>query len=235
MKTIASILTDNLDIWTGAIERKSSAGRGQSKKFSLYGIEKLRVLILDLAVRGKLVPQNPKEQVDADLLRAVRSRNLKGNARSASLDNSAHKLFQSPENWMRALFGSVFSLEYGTNLPEKARSQTGEYPVFGSNGVVGSHHIASVQAPCIVVGRKGSAGAINLCLHDGCWVTDVAYYCIPPRGLDIRFISILFKTLRLDDLGKGIKPALIETKLTYSMLRYLRSWNNAASSPRSMS
>jgi type I restriction enzyme, S subunit len=53
---VADLLTDNLDIWTSAIERRSTAGRGRSKKFSLYGIEKLRALILELASAGKLIP-----------------------------------------------------------------------------------------------------------------------------------------------------------------------------------
>ena len=32
---IASLVSDNLDIWTTAIERKSSAGRGGAKRISL--------------------------------------------------------------------------------------------------------------------------------------------------------------------------------------------------------
>jgi len=39
-------------------------------------------------------------------------------------------------------------------------------------------------------------------------VTDVAYYCIPPAGLDLFFSYQLFHTLKLDSLGKGIKPGL---------------------------
>lgn len=57
MSNIAAIVADNLDVWTSAVERKSNSGRGSSKKSNLYGIDRLRSLILDLAVRGKLVPQ----------------------------------------------------------------------------------------------------------------------------------------------------------------------------------
>lgn len=105
-------------------------------------------------------------------------------------------------------FGDVYSLEYGDNLPAEKRSNTGEFPVYGSNGIVGSHSECSVKSPCIVVGRKGSAGALNLSLTSGCCVTDVAYYCIPPTGLDITFSFKLFQTLGLDSLGKGVKPGL---------------------------
>jgi hypothetical protein len=58
---IAALVADNLAIWASATERRSGVGRGGGKRNSLYGIERLRALILDLAVRGRLVPQNPND------------------------------------------------------------------------------------------------------------------------------------------------------------------------------
>jgi type I restriction enzyme S subunit len=66
-----SLITNHIDIWTTAIEQKSSAGRGSSKKFSLYGIKKLRELILELAVRGKLVPQDVNDEPASVLLERI--------------------------------------------------------------------------------------------------------------------------------------------------------------------
>ena len=66
-----SLITNHIDIWTTAIERKSSAGRGTSNKFSLYGIKKLRELILELAVRGKLVPQDVNDEPASVLLERI--------------------------------------------------------------------------------------------------------------------------------------------------------------------
>ena len=71
MSDIAALVAENLEIWTGAIERKSGAGRGGGKRINLYGIERLRALILDLAVRGKLVPQDPADGSAAELLRQI--------------------------------------------------------------------------------------------------------------------------------------------------------------------
>jgi len=52
------LITENIDVWTSAIKKRSSRGRGSNKKIELTGIKKLRELILELAVHGKLIPQS---------------------------------------------------------------------------------------------------------------------------------------------------------------------------------
>ena len=62
METAEKLITENLKVWTSAVKAKSSAGRGSNNKRELYGIQKLRELILDLAVQGLLVPQNSEDE-----------------------------------------------------------------------------------------------------------------------------------------------------------------------------
>ncbi|MGV6818762.1 MAG: restriction endonuclease subunit S [Thiotrichales bacterium] len=62
---------DHLDIWTSAWEKKASGGRGGNGKLSPYGIQKLRELILQLAVMGKLVPQDPNDEPASVLLEKI--------------------------------------------------------------------------------------------------------------------------------------------------------------------
>ncbi|MGF1496081.1 MAG: restriction endonuclease subunit S [Elainellaceae cyanobacterium] len=40
------------------------------------------------------------------------------------------------------------------------RAETGQYPVFGSSGIVGYHNEYLVEAPALIVGRKGSVGEV---------------------------------------------------------------------------
>jgi type I restriction enzyme S subunit len=101
-------------------------------------------------------------------------------------------------------------------LTAPKRTQTGEYPVYGSNGIVGTHYTYLIKEPAIIVGRKGSAGALNIATGPS-WTTDVAYFVRPPSDLDLRFAYYLLSSLHLDVLGKGIKPGL-SRKEAYEVL-----------------
>lgn len=71
MSDSARLLVDHLDIWTGAIERKNAAGRGNSGRLSRYGIGKLRNLILGFAVRGRLAPQDSNDEPASEFLKSL--------------------------------------------------------------------------------------------------------------------------------------------------------------------
>ena len=62
--------------------------------------------------------------------------------------------------------GDVCETEYGKPLKEENRIK-GDYPVYGSNGIVGYHNDFIVEAPFIIVGRKGSAGSIHYSEQNG--------------------------------------------------------------------
>ncbi|EBF8130877.1 restriction endonuclease subunit S [Salmonella enterica] len=68
---VEKLIVDHIDTWTTALQTRSTAGRGSSGKIELYGIKKLRELILELAVRGKLVPQDPNDEPASELLKRI--------------------------------------------------------------------------------------------------------------------------------------------------------------------
>ncbi|MCS2162615.1 restriction endonuclease subunit S [Scandinavium sp. H11S7] len=68
---VEKLITQHIDTWTSALQTRSTAGRGSNGKIDLYGIKKLRELILELAVRGKLVPQDPNDEPASELLKRI--------------------------------------------------------------------------------------------------------------------------------------------------------------------
>jgi len=79
-----------------------------------------------------------------------------------------------PEGWERSDFGNVAQLNYGKALKAENRVD-GPFPVYGSSGQVGSHDKALVEAPAIVVGRKGNVGSVFWC-SENFWPIDTAYF-----------------------------------------------------------
>ncbi|WP_418114080.1 restriction endonuclease subunit S [Vibrio scophthalmi] len=104
--SVERLITDNIDVWTSTVKTKSSSGRGSSKKRELYGIKKLRELILELAVRGKLVPQDPTDEPVSLLLeriveekaQLVKEKKIK-NPKKPSEISDDEKPFDIPEEW----------------------------------------------------------------------------------------------------------------------------------------
>ena len=175
---------------------------------------KMRKLILQLAVQGKLVEQDPTDEPAGELLKRIKAEKEKLIAEGKIKKQKAlppitenEIPYELPQGWKWSRLGKILTFEYGKGLTKQQRNKKGNIPVYGSNGIVGYHDQYLINRPCIIIGRKGSSGALNICYTDS-WTTDVAYYCSPPRELDLEYIYITLKALELEKLGKGIKPGL---------------------------
>ncbi|QII99289.1 type I restriction endonuclease subunit S [Stutzerimonas balearica] len=105
------------------------------------------------------------------------------------------------KGWIPIKLGEVAELKYGKALPAASRDG-GEFPVYGSNGIVGHHSTWLTPAPTIVVGRKGSVGEV--CFSDkNCSPIDTTYYIDSFDFFEPKFCFYLLKTLRLGDLNKS--------------------------------
>ena len=112
---------------------------------------------------------------------------------------------------------AVLTLEYGISLPEKKRTP-GDFPVYGSNGVVGTHDQFLVDAPCIIVGRKGSAGKINWS-HKNCTPIDTTFYVKlnDANSTDLKFTYHMLRLLNLPSLKSGSGPGGINRNNVYQL------------------
>lgn len=97
--------------------------------------------------------------------------------------------------------GNLIDVKYGKALP-KARRRGGEVPVFGSNGIVGQHDQAVTSGPAIIIGRKGSSGAINVS-SSPCWPIDTTYFIEEPGPFTFEFLNFLLRSLGLTELDRS--------------------------------
>jgi type I restriction enzyme S subunit len=101
--------------------------------------------------------------------------------------------------WQTKRLGDVLQLNYGKSLPLKSRVD-GAIPVYGSNGIVGSHNYPIVDKPGLVVGRKGSAGEVHFSRRPFCPI-DTTFYVTEDDAPDTD-LEFLFYLLRHVDLRR---------------------------------
>lgn len=88
--------------------------------------------------------------------------------------------------------------DYGSALKSTDRASAGTFDVFGSNGVVGKHSEALITEPTIVIGRKGSVGAVTFAPSGG-WPIDTTYFLAERKAhLDLRYLFYALSVSKLD-------------------------------------
>ena len=116
---IETMLTEHLDLLTTTHTTRSASGRGSGNKLELTGIKKLRELILELAVRGKLVPQNPEdepaskllERIEVEKAKLVKGKQIKKPKKLPDITVSEQP-FELPTGWEWTRLGDITN--YGT-------------------------------------------------------------------------------------------------------------------------
>ena len=109
-------------------------------------------------------------------------------------------------NWDRTNLGEFAPFAYGKSLPKEKRIP-GAVSVYGSNGVVGSHDVAFVHGPSVIIGRKGSVGEVHLSERPS-WPIDTAFYAQGSGNADLYFLYYLLKTLPITSNSDSAVPGL---------------------------
>lgn len=140
MTDVKKLITEHLDIWlTAETEKKSGRGRSSGSSDSIYGVQKLRELILELAVTGRLTNQKKDEDAKellscllaerAELIKQKKIRNSKVN----SIDKSQFHV-DIPDNWEVCNLGSISKkLTDGSHNPP-ANNGSG-FPMLSSQNI----------------------------------------------------------------------------------------------------
>ena len=100
---------------------------------------------------------------------------------------------------VQTTIGEFCPFKYGKGLSAKDRL-SGNFPVYGSNGVVGFHNEVYVKTHGIVIGRKGSVGALHI--SDGpFWPIDTSFYVVKEDYFETVYTYYLLRSLGLDRMN----------------------------------
>ncbi|MFB2812496.1 restriction endonuclease subunit S [Shewanella sp. LZH-2] len=222
----AGAISDYLDLWTAAVRPKSSAGRGSNSKLELTGIKKLRELILELAVRGKLVPQDPSdepasvllERITAEKAQLVKEGKIKMPKALPEIGEE-EKQFELPKGWAWCRLNDIINISSGDGLTSKQMAVDGDIPVFGGNGITGYHDKYNVSQPTLVIGRVGFyCGSVHITPQKA-WVTDNAFVTkFSYLNIDINFLFLLLKATDLNENDNATAQPVISGRKLYPIV-----------------
>ncbi len=121
-----------------------------------------------------------------------------------------------PKEWEVKKIEDLFTMEYGEGLIESKRTR-GEYPVMGSNGIVGYHNQFLIEGPGIVVGRKGSIGAVSW-VDSNYWPIDTTYYIkLKTSDTYLRWLFYKLAMLNLSNLNMATGVPGLNRNIVHSI------------------
>lgn len=210
-----NLITDNIDVWTSAIQKRNSQGRGSNSKVELVGIKKLRELILELAVRGKLVPQDPDdepasvllEKIAAEKAQLVADKKIKKQKALPEITDE-EKPFELPNGWEWEYLQNI-----GHDLGQKSPDKEFSYIDVGSI----NKELGVIDTPNILTADNAPSRARKL-IKKG----TVIYSTVRPYLLNIAVINDDFSPEPIASTAFAIIHPLPGILASY-IYRYLRS------------
>ena len=126
--------------------------------------KKKKSKILNLAIHGKLVPQDPNDEPAIELLKRI-------NPDFTPCDNGHYT--QLPEGWAICKMKQITSITNGKSQ-KNVETLNGIYPIYGSGGVIGRANQYLCIAGSTIIGRKGT---INnpIFVEEHFWNVDTAF------------------------------------------------------------
>ena len=97
--------------------------------------------------------------------------------------------------------GEVVTFQRGFDLP-KDKMRNGEYPVAGSNGVIGWHSEYTTKGPGVTIGRSGNIGTPHF-YKSNYWAHNTSLFVKDFKGNDPLFIYYLLKRIDFKQLNTG--------------------------------
>ena len=211
----------------------------QNKADLQTAVKQAKSKILDLAIHGKLVPQDPDDEPASVMLEKLRAEKeakiaageIKRGKNDSyiyknSTDNCYYEKFGDgtekpveilsaiPESWTWCHFGNISDVINGKNQSQ-VEDDTGEYPIYGSGGIMGYANDYICPENCTIIGRKGS---INnpIFMEEKFWNVDTAFGLAPSSIILPRYLFYFCKSFDFTSLDSSTTlPSLTKANIQH--------------------
>ena len=168
-------------------------------------IKQAKSKILDLAIHGKLVPQDPNDEPASELLKRINPK------AEITCDNGHSK--KLPQNWSISTVGNVLQLKSGENIKVRQLPMGGKYPIYGGNGINGFYNKCNVSESTIIIGRVGFYCGSVFLTESKAWVTDNALIVSGYEGIyNTIYLAYLLQYLNLGKVSNSTAQPVISRK-----------------------
>ena len=211
----------------------------QNKADLQTAVKQAKSKILDLAIHGKLVKQDPADEPASVMLEKLRAEKeakiaageIKRGKNDSYIyrkptDNCYYEKFDDgtevaieidsiiPEAWIWCYFSDIADVINGKNQ-SKVKDDAGKYPIYGSGGIIGYANDYICPKNCTIIGRKGS---INnpIFTEEKSWNVDTAFGLVPSSIILPRYLFYFCKSFDFTSLDSSTTlPSLTKTNIQH--------------------
>ena len=208
--------------------------------------EQLKKSILQEAIEGRLVPQDPNDEPASVLLERIRAEKARlGKEKKIKKDKNESRIyrtddghwmehfedksredicideeipFELPSGWEWCRLGNIIKISSGDGLTSKDMDG-GSIPVYGGNGITGYHSRFNIDKETVVIGRVGYyCGSVHVTPAKA-WVTDNAFITeYPINFINRDFLVYSLKHMKLGRDNNATAQPVVSGKKIYPLL-----------------
>ena len=170
-------------------------------------IKQAKSKVLDLAIHGKLVSQDPNDEPASELLKRINPK------AEITCDNPQYG--KLPKGWCETTLGNTIVIKSGDAIKVRD-NRIGKYPIYGGNGITGYNESYNVDGINIIIGRVGFyCGSVHY-VNNKIWVTDNAFVTkIMGNVYTPKFLYYLLQQYDLQQYSNSTAQPVISGKTVY--------------------
>jgi type I restriction enzyme S subunit len=192
-------------------------------------IARMRRFVLDLAIRGKLVPQDPSDEPASELLKEIaadgartgngRARRNCGSIQVRAVENTP---FDAPSGWVWAPFGNIVISRDGERIPvskEERNRRAKLFDYYGASGIIDKIDNYLFDKPLLLIGEDGAnlinrSTPIAFIARGKYWVNNHAHVLDGSSEEFLRYLELFINAIDLKPYVTGTaQPKMNQAKM----------------------